>query len=180
VVASGRFPELVFSRPAAPEGENDAASTTEAPPEANSRWIGVYTYKRPEHHHEIGWFSQGDVPSDYSGAIKAIGAGRRAAATIHKIMNNIELSLPDNVLNSRSVIQNVDQLEQVAASSRLIMPQASSRELAAKVEIEKGFTKEMADEESRRCLQCGLICYEHSGTAAGEGKDLVPETETVH
>ncbi len=180
VVASGRFPELVFSRPPAPEDENDNASSTEVNPQAESRWVGVYTYKRPEHQHEMGWLSKGDVPSDYSGAIKAIGGGRRAAATIHKIMNNIELSLPDNTLNSCSVIQNVDHVEQVAASPRTIMPQASPREMAANQEIEKGFSKEMADAESRRCLQCGLICYEHTGPVAGEGKNVAPETETVH
>jgi NADPH-dependent glutamate synthase beta subunit-like oxidoreductase len=26
-------------------------------------------------------------------------------------------------------------------------------------ELEKGFTPEMAQAESERCLQCGLICY---------------------
>ncbi|MEK6196292.1 MAG: hypothetical protein N2F24_18920, partial [Deltaproteobacteria bacterium] len=108
-----------------------------------------------------------------------IGGGRRAAATIHKIMNHIELSLPDNVLNSRSVIQNVDQLEQVSASSRTIMPQATPRELSAAVEIEKGFTKEMADAESRRCLQCGLICYEHTGPVPAPGEELVPEALSI-
>lgn len=180
VVASGRFPELVFSRPTAPEGENNDASSAEALSQANSQWVGIYTYKRPEHQQEMGWFSRGDVPSDYSGAIKAIGGGRRAAATIHKILNDIELSLPDNVLTAGSVIQNVDHVEQVAASPRAIMPQASPREMAANLEIEKGFTKEMADAESRRCLQCGLICYEHTGSIAKEVKDAAQEAETIH
>ena len=128
----------------------------------------------------MGWFSEGDVPSDYSGAIKAIGGGRRAAATVHKIINNIELDLPNNVLTARSVIQNVNRVEQVAASPREIMPQASPRELAANQEIEKGFTKEMADAESRRCLQCGLICYEHSLPIAGDEQPLAAEAETLH
>ena len=179
VVASGRFPELVFSRPPATEDDGDDATPTEVQPQTINQWIGVYTYKRPEHQQEMGWFSEGDVPSDYSGAIKAIGGGRRAAATIHKIMNHIELSLPDNVLNARSVIQNVDQLEQVSASSRTIMPQATPRELSAAVEIEKGFTKEMADAESRRCLQCGLICYEHTGPVPAPGEELVPEALSI-
>ena len=180
VVASGRLPELVFSRPPLPEDENENASSTDMPAQADGQWIGAYTYKRPEHQHEMGWFSEGDVPSDYSGAIKAIGGGRRAAATVHKIINNIELDLPNNVLTARSVIQNVNRVEQVAASPREIMPQASPRELAANQEIEKGFTKEMADAESRRCLQCGLICYEHSLPIAGDEQSLVAEAETVH
>jgi len=180
VVASGRFPELVFSRPPVPEDENDNASSADIESQVDGQWIGIYTYKRPEHQHETGWFSEGDAPSDYSGAIKAIGGGRRAAATVHKVMNNIELTLPDNVLTACAVIQNVDHVEEVAASPREIMPQASSRELAANEEIEKGFTKEMADAESRRCLQCGLICYEHSAPMAGEEQKLVAEAETVH
>ena len=179
VVASGRFPELVFSRPSAPEDENDGTPSIETQPPSNNQWIGVYTYKRPEHQQEMGWLSDGDVPSDYSGAIKAIGGGRRAAATIHKIMNHLELTLPENVLNSRSVIQNVDQVEEVAISSRTIMPQATPRELAVAVEIEKGFTKEMADAESRRCLQCGLICYEHSSPVPAQDKEVVPEALSV-
>ncbi|MEN8246174.1 MAG: FAD-dependent oxidoreductase [Thermodesulfobacteriota bacterium] len=180
VVASGRFPELVFSRPAAPEGESSDASFIEALPQTSSQWVGIYTYKRPEHQQEMGWFSRGDVPSDYSGAIKAIGGGRRAAATVHKIINDIGLSLPDNVLTAGSVIQDVDHVEQVAALPRAIMPQASPREMAASLEIEKGFSKEMADAESRRCLQCGLICYEHTGSIAEEVKDAALEAETVH
>jgi NADPH-dependent glutamate synthase beta subunit-like oxidoreductase len=180
VVASGRFPELVFSRPPAAVGENGDAASPEALPGTVSQWIGVYTYKHPEHIHERGWLSNGDVPSDYSGAIKAIGGGRRAAATVHKIINNIPLSLPDNVVNSRAVIQNVYQLEQVAASPRTIMPQATPRELAAKVEIEKGFSKEMANTESRRCLQCGLICYEHSAPYAVEHPVSAQEAAPVH
>jgi len=179
VVASGRFPELVFSRPPAPENTHDNV-ISEALPQGDNRWIGVYTYKLPEHRHEMGWHSKGDAPSDYSGAIKAIGGGRRAAATIHKIINNIQLSLPDNVLTAGSVIQDVDHVEQVAASPRAIMPQASPREMAANLEIEKGFSKEMADAESRRCLQCGLICYEHTGSIAEEVKDAALEAETVH
>ena len=178
VVAAGRFPELVFSRPTVPENDNASPADTES--QADGQWVGVYTYKRPEHQHESGWFSEGDVPSDYSGAIKAIGGGRRAAATVHKVMNSIELTLPDNVLTACAVIQNVDHVEDVAASPREIMPQASPRELAANAEIEKGLTKEMADAESRRCLQCGLICYEHSAPMANEEQQSVAETETVH
>ena len=66
------------------------------------------------------------------------------------------------MVDSQALIQNVDHVYAVAASPRTLMPQASARELAAAGEIEKGFSKEDADRESRRCLQCGLICYEHT------------------
>jgi len=174
IVASGRFPELVFTRPAAPADADAGTPQPNGQTPPTSRWRGTYTYKQPEHRHEMGWFSNGDILSDYSGAIKAIGGGRRAATTVHKIISGIELSLPDNVLHSRSMIQNVDHVQKVTASPRVIMPQASPRELSAAVEIEKGFTKDAADKESRRCLQCGLICYEHT--------ELIPapREEQVH
>jgi len=41
------------------------------------------------------------------------------------------------------------------------MPLAECREMDQAKEIEKGFTQEMAIQEARRCLQCGLICYQH-------------------
>ncbi|MCG6911261.1 MAG: FAD-dependent oxidoreductase [Deltaproteobacteria bacterium] len=175
VVASGRFPELVFTRPRDTHDENgenelprDQEDTEESATgagdleAADNRWIGAYTYKRPEHRHEIGWLSEGDSISDYSGAIKAIGGGRRAAATIHKIIYGIDLALPENVVDSHALIQNVDHVQNVAASPRTRMPQAGPKELAAAMEIEKGLSKEDADRESKRCLQCGLICYEHT------------------
>jgi hypothetical protein len=45
------------------------------------------------------------------------------------------------------------------------MPLCSGRELAACGEIERGFNSEMAQAEASRCLQCGLICYEHAPEA---------------
>jgi hypothetical protein len=32
--------------------------------------------------------------------------------------------------------------------------------------LEVGFDEDAARREADRCLQCGLICYLHSGTAA--------------
>jgi hypothetical protein len=66
------------------------------------------------------------------------------------------------VITPQSLIQDVDHVENVAACQREIMPLCSGRELAVCGEIERGFTKESAQAEASRCLQCGLICYEHS------------------
>jgi len=46
------------------------------------------------------------------------------------------------------------------------MPICSDKELAICGEIERGFSPEMAREEASRCLQCGLICYEHTVESA--------------
>ena len=156
IIAAGRFPELIFveNKPAGPE----AGEASNQP----LRWEAFAPYKQPAFKDEVGLFAEGDVLADYSAAIKAIGAGRRAAASIQEILYGIEPSLTEYVITPQSLIQDVDHVEKVAGCQREIMPLCSGRELAACGEIERGFTDEMARAEASRCLQCGLICYEHS------------------
>jgi hypothetical protein len=116
-------------------------------------------------------FAEGDVLADYSAAIKAIGAGRRAAASIHQVMHGLTPNLAEHVITPQSVLQNVYQVEKVQASQRQIMPICSGEELAICGEIERGFSADMAQREAARCLQCGLICYEHTETAAPDEKE---------
>ena len=147
VFSAGRFPELVFTRPV---GEDETTA-----------WMAVPPYKQPDHANEAGVFARGDALTDFSGAIKAIGAGRRAAATIHKLIYGIPLDLPDNVLQADTAIQNVDHVDAVATRQRQIMPLSDSRDLAQLMELEKGFDMKAAQEEAARCLNCGLICYQN-------------------
>jgi hypothetical protein len=156
IIGTGRFPELIFvaSKPEVSEAEK--------PTDLPLRWEARPPYKQPACKNEVGLFAEGDVLADYSAAIKAIGAGRRAAASIQQMMYGIDPSLADHVITPQSILQNVDHVEGVAASQRQIMPLCSGRELSACGEIEKGFNPEMAKAEASRCLQCGLICYESS------------------
>ena len=62
-----------------------------------------------------------------------------------------------------TAVQNVDRVDDVTARPRRIMPLADSRDLAQLQELEKGFDTKKAQEEASRCLQCGLICYQHAG-----------------
>jgi len=164
IIAAGRFPELIFVENH-PTGSADG-ETAEQP----LRWEAFAPYKQPALKDEVGLFAEGDVLADYSAAIKAIGAGRRAAASIQQILYGLDPSLTEHVITPRSAIQNVDYVENVAASQREIMPICSGRELAVCGEIERGFSKESAQAEASRCLQCGLICYEHSGEPAKQEK----------
>jgi NADPH-dependent glutamate synthase beta subunit-like oxidoreductase len=152
IFSSGRFPELIFTRPS--DG-HDAESRPGA-------WSAIPPYKQPDHASEAGLFGKGDALTDFSGAIKAIGAGRRAAAAIHKLIYDIPLDLPENVLKPDAAIQNVDHVEAVATSQRRIMPLADSRDLAQLMELEKGFDTAAAMAEASRCLNCGLICYKNA------------------
>ncbi|WP_246804975.1 FAD-dependent oxidoreductase [Desulfosarcina cetonica] len=156
VFSAGRFPELVFTRPA----EEDAAPTT--------AWVAVPPYKQPAVSDQVGLFGKGETLTDFSGAIKAIGAGRRAAASMHKLIYQIPLDLPGNVLKPDVAIQNVDQVEAVPTAQRQIMPLAQRRDIEQLMELEKGFDTQAAAKEAARCLNCGLICYQHTDASALE------------
>lgn len=159
VLAAGRFPEMIFvpaetGDPAA--SEEEAASTS-----AELAWEAYPPYKQPAFRDEAGLFSKGDQMTDYSGAIKAIGGGRRAAASIHRSLYGIDLDMPQGVLTPEVYVQNVDHVEAVRPYPRRIMPVADSRELATGSELEKGFDEHTARAEAGRCLRCGLVCYRH-------------------
>ena len=159
VIATGRFPELIFVNRELTAGE---AEEPDKALDAPLTWEAFAPYKQPAFKDEIGLFADGDVLADYSAAIKAIGAGRRAAVSLQQIIYGIEPALTDKVITPHSVIQDVDDVEAVTASQRRIMPICSGKELAVCGEIERGFSDEMAQSEASRCLQCGLICYAHS------------------
>jgi NADPH-dependent glutamate synthase beta subunit-like oxidoreductase/NAD-dependent dihydropyrimidine dehydrogenase PreA subunit len=164
ILAAGRFPELIFLKPepSVPQTEAPAEPRPDQSADSHQSWQAFPPYKQPKFKGEVGLFAQGDVLADYSAAIKAIGAGRRAAASIHQIMYGIEPTLSENVITPQSTIQNVDQVERIVVSQRQIMPICSGPALVECGEIERGFSAEMAQAEAARCLQCGLICYEKS------------------
>ncbi|MCG6893718.1 MAG: RnfABCDGE type electron transport complex subunit B [Desulfobacteraceae bacterium] len=163
VFAAGRFPELIFRRP---NGEADAPESEKLPePEASGTvtWLALAPYKPPVASGEVGLFGRNEVITDYSAAIRAIAAGRRGAASIHMVMYDMPLRLPENVVTPDTIVQNVDRVQEVQAVPRRIMPMAPGRDLRVYGEVEKGFDESRAREEASRCLQCGLICYEHTG-----------------
>jgi len=159
VLSSGRFPELIFEKlksDEAPSGESSAS------PAGPVKWEASGPYKKPAFADEVGLFSKADELTDFSAAIKAIGAGRRAAASIHQVLLGFEVYLPENVLMENSYVQNLDHVENVAPISRRIMPLADEYEISRSGEIEKGFDESAAREEAERCLKCGLICYQQT------------------
>jgi NADPH-dependent glutamate synthase beta subunit-like oxidoreductase len=159
VFESGRYPELVFVR-IPDEADGDAAAEAVTATEGGEvEWEAVMPYKKPEFAGSMGLFSPGDAFTDFSAAIKAIGAGRRAAASIHQLMNGLMPMLDDMVVTREIDVQNVDHVDYVRPSLRQIMPISDTAELSAGKELEKGYTEAEARAEAGRCLQCGLICY---------------------
>jgi len=177
VLAAGRLPEMIFHYPAvqAEEGTEapENAVLADAAEAGPGRWEGLLPYKQPFFMDQEGMFGEGDVVSDYSAAIKAIGAGRRGAVSLHQLLYGIGPSLTERVITPESHVQNVDDVEAVAGAQREIMPLRSGTELARGEEVEKGFSEAAALREASRCLQCGLICYNHT---AGTESKAVEET----
>jgi len=111
-----------------------------------------------------GVFAGGDAVTGASIAVEAIGAGRRAARSIHRYLNGEPLDVPDTVITSKSQVPDVDEVHSVNASDRVHMPELTvdDRRLSF-TEVELGLDEHMAAGESSRCLQCGLICYRKEG-----------------
>ena len=153
ILSAGRFPEMIFvpSGPASPPEEG-------APP-APAGWEGILPYKQPWYRDQSGLYAEGDVIADFSAAIKAIGAGRRAAASIHQVLSGIAPQLSDKVIDPKATIQNVSSVENIKPFPRQIMPVCSGTELMRCGELERGYSEDAARKEAGRCLQCGLICY---------------------
>ncbi len=162
ILDSGRLPELIFTPIKA---ETEAEGQTQAESAAGPvQWRAVSPYKNPAIGLKEGFLSEADAVTDFSAAIRAIAAGRRAAASAHQIMYGIEPELSEKVVTSETVVQNVSHIEQISASARQIMPLCNVSDISAQCpEIELGFDREKAKKEADRCLQCGLVCYsEHS------------------
>ena len=126
------------------------------------QWKGIEPYKESSQNKNIGFFAEMDVKTDYSAAVKAINAGRRAAVSIHMIMNGLPVVAPETIITPESTIQNIESLENVKTMPRQVMPLYQSEDLEMCDEFEKGFDDETAAAEAKRCLQCGLICYKNS------------------
>ena len=157
IFAAGRIPELIYARIVSDEEADTSGDTI--------RWQAFPPYKQPALQEEIGLMSPGEILTDFSAAIKAIAAGRRAAATIHKSLYDLPLDLPQNVLTPSSPIQNVDDVFGVPTCPREIMPLADPSK-SDTMEVELGLTANQAAQEADRCLRCGLICYRHENENA--------------
>jgi len=107
-----------------------------------------------------GVFAGGDAVTGASIAVEAIGAGRRAARSMHLYLSGEPVGVPEKVITPRSHIPDVEELKEVQKSERVHMPELSvdERRLSFK-EVELGLEEQMAKTESERCLRCGLICY---------------------
>ena len=103
----------------------------------------------------------------FKAVVEAIGAGRRAANSTHKVLTGASVEPPDLMIRKFTQVLSLDQLEPVEKISREKMPERSFADRVSQpcAEIALGYTEEQALRESRRCLQCGLICYRRLQTS---------------
>ena len=155
LTGTGRFPELIYvPRPA----EEDETTSEQGD---LLRWETLFPYAGPFAAQDVGMFRPGEVTSDYKAVVEAIGSGRRAAASINRYLLGEAVEGPARMIRAGVRVLSLDRLEPVSEAPREKMPELGREERLADPsrEIELGYTEEQAVRESKRCLQCGLICY---------------------
>ncbi|MDP7113151.1 MAG: hypothetical protein QGH45_14355, partial [Myxococcota bacterium] len=127
----------------------------------------------------VPWlFTAGDVRRGAATVVEAICDGRKAAGGIHQFLQG-EAVAPQTVVEGAAAyhvgeaIINLTDPSDIAEVGRNTA-RARMRELNVEQrranfdEVELGLLKEVAHREAQRCLDCGLICYQHN---AGESDD---------
>ncbi len=165
VLAAGRIPELIIKPIMITD--NEAAENNQAAAK-NGSWEAFAPYRPNLERWHNGLLGPGAVFTDFSAAIKAIAAGRRAAAAAHKALYGIEQKPADNVLKADSYIQDVYHVEGVLPTARNLMPLNPEAVNSGNGELELGYDQKTALAEAGRCLQCGLICYRRSDRKADQ------------
>lgn len=157
LTGAGRFPELIY---VAQAGENEKEGE-ETPPQIPIRWETLTPYPGPFAREDKGIFRPGEVVADYRAVVEAIGAGRRAAGSVHRFLTGEPVEAPPNMIRKFTEVLSLNELEPVKPFPRQKMAEISPSERIndPSREIILGLTEEQALNESRRCLQCGLICY---------------------
>jgi NADPH-dependent glutamate synthase beta subunit-like oxidoreductase len=155
LTGAGRFPELIYVRAEEEKEEEEKADKGEI------AWETLVPYPAPYAEQDIGIYRPGEAANDYRAVVHAIGAGRRASSSINLYLKGEPVAPPPGLIKTSTSVLNVQELEPIARSERVPMPERLARERAADplLEIAKGYAEEQALEEAGRCLQCGLICY---------------------
>ena len=153
VAATGRLPEMIV-RLLPNQGSEDQPVNPD-----KLLWEAVPPYKPGNAPKDL--FARRESVSDHWAAVDAIGAGRRAAASIHQILSGEAIQGPEVDLVRGLPMFSVDQLENLyEVGPRQDMPEIGPAErLDTSKEVAVGLTEEAARAESSRCLGCGLLCY---------------------
>ena len=112
-----------------------------------------------------GVFAGGDAVTGASIAVEAIGAGRKAARSIHQYITGQPVRAPEPAITKDTELLDVTELILVPESKRQHMPELTVEQRKGSFdEVELGFSEEQARTEAERCLRCGLLCYRKEGS----------------
>ena len=155
LTGAGRFPELIYL----PCKEKVEEAQEESPEEIS--WETLVPYPGPPAEQDMGIFRPGEAAGDYKAVVEAIGSGRRAANSAHRLLTGEAVEAPQNMIRASTRVLSLDELEPISKALRQEMPQRSGQEQIADptLEIALGYSENQATAEAKRCLQCGLICY---------------------
>ena len=114
-----------------------------------------------------GVFAGGDVVSGPADVISAVAAGREAAISIELYLAGMDLK------ESRPApLRRIEEIpkEGVETEARKVMPVLEPEKRVGFAEVELGFDEQIATQESKRCLNCGIYAQkEISETAESRG-----------
>lgn len=108
-------------------------------------------------------FAAGDLHTGRATVISAVAGGRLAARSIHHLLTHGTIPLPDTLqrkINPKSILRNVCVPDTQARISIDELPvEMRRRSFVEEVITTIGF--EQAQNEAKRCLQCGTYGYDH-------------------
>ena len=106
-------------------------------------------------------FTGGDSATGADLVVSAIGAGRRAARSIHFYLAGEEITPPAKTLFTDNIPVSIfESVAGIEKSARTEMPELQVNErIKSFVEADLVISEEEALYESNRCLQCCLTCY---------------------
>lgn len=106
-------------------------------------------------------FTGGDSATGADLVVSAIGAGRRAARSIHLYMLGDDVTPPEKTLFTDTIPVSIfESVGGIVKSKRTEMPELPVDErIQSFVEADLVISEEEARYESNRCLQCCLTCY---------------------
>ena len=157
IASSGRMPELIVT----PNMEPDALD--EIPAESEPSWQAFRPYGR-QGQGQLALFDSDRTVSDYKAVVEAVGAGRRAASSIHKVISGEAVDGPQRMITPGFKVINVSQVDNLAeCGPRALVDRLEPEEALERAqEVERTYTEEEVRAEAKRCLNCGLICYERT------------------
>ena len=155
IVTGGRIPDMVI----VPEA---SGSEPEEAPAGPVGWRTRLPY--PASKRSPDMFAVMDAVSDHWAAVEAIGAGRRAAATVHKQFWGEPVAGPESDIGRGEQMYSLDHLVNLqTVGPRRPLPEADTMtQLDPNREVALGYDEDAARNEAKRCLNCGLICYQRT------------------